>query len=353
VLRQPVSLSVLPSGLPAASWNVAGWLSVPPGASDILLILVHGAFYTHAYWDFPYRPETYSCVAWAHARGLATLNIDRLGAGESSIPPGALLDTSVNAEALHQIIDQAKGEGIAGRRFSRCVLVGHSLGSLASGLMQAAHGGADALVLTGVLGVNATRVADTPEAHAGFLKAFPEVGRSPAYADVAARYDADYVTMPSRHRSSLFYHAPAADPDLVAMDGLAKGVMAKAENRTMGLAADAGVRVTAPTLVQMGRFDRMYYNPERTPDVSSAYAKAIAMAPDTFTFAELVPDCGHNLALHPSARETYEAMGDWLAETLEGVRSARISRRGRSSPGRLDRRSASRPWGAGERCAGS
>src|SRR5689334_14888823 len=55
-------------------------------------VLIHGGTYDHNYWDFPYQPETYSYVRELTNAGYATLNIDRLGVGESSRPvPGSSL----------------------------------------------------------------------------------------------------------------------------------------------------------------------------------------------------------------------------------------------------------------------
>ena len=143
-MRDPVRFRYRPDGR-ADDWEIAGWVSVPPGAGDTLLILVHGGFYTHAYWDFPYRPETYSCVLWAWERGLATLNIDRPGNGESTHPPGLDLDMPRNAEALHEVIKAVRPDGVGGHRFSKMVTVGHSLGSFTAALAQADHGGASLL----------------------------------------------------------------------------------------------------------------------------------------------------------------------------------------------------------------
>jgi len=309
-------MTVRLSGLPKESAEIAGWLSIPPGASDTLLILVHGGFYTHAYWDFPYRPQTYSCVQWAYENGWATLNIDRLGCGESSKPPGEWVDMPRNAEALHQVVQHVKTAGVGGRRFSRCVLVGHSLGSFTSALMQATYGGADALVLTGVFGVNANRIVATREAHEAFLKMCGVTTEGGSADRSAAPSDAQYLTLPDHRRAKKFFCSPPAEAALIEIDTGLGGTMTRAENRTMALAADAGARVTVPTLIQVGEFDRTYYSPDRTPNCAGMYARAIDMAPANFTFAELVVDTGHNLALHPSARETYRVMADWLAATL-------------------------------------
>ncbi len=312
MLREPVRFSYVPRGLPDARWEIAGWLSAPTGASDTLLILIHGGFYTHAYWDFPYQPRTYSCVQWAYERGLTTLNIDRLGAGESTHPPGLVLDMPRNAEALDRVIQAVRAEGVGGRPFSKVVTVGHSLGSFTAALAQADHGGADGVVMTGSIGLNMRRVADTPEARAGFARRYGKAADDPVLAQRAHLYDDAYATIPAGRRALAFYRAPPADPDLIAIDETLKGALTAAESQTMGLSADAAARIEVPTLVQVGRYDAMYYNPKQEADVGAVYARAIAAAPANFTFDPPVAETGHNLALHPNARETYERMRTWM-----------------------------------------
>src|SRR3954454_12848299 len=52
-----------------------------------LLLLLSGSTYDHRYWDMPGVGSEYSFVDAAHEAGYATLNIDRLGVGNSSKPP--------------------------------------------------------------------------------------------------------------------------------------------------------------------------------------------------------------------------------------------------------------------------
>jgi hypothetical protein len=86
--RESVRIAVTDSAR-GVKYEVAGWLSVPDRLTvDVLQVLVHGACYTHEYFDLPYQPESYSYVEWAHRNGWAVLNIDRLGNGVSSHPRG-------------------------------------------------------------------------------------------------------------------------------------------------------------------------------------------------------------------------------------------------------------------------
>src|SRR5579863_8856968 len=101
------------------------------GPSQAIQLLVPGGSYGHIYWDFPYEPETYSYVHAANAAGYSTLNIDRIGTGLSSHP---LLNVTMgtNAYVIHELVQALLAGQIGNQVFSRVLLVGHSLGSVAA-----------------------------------------------------------------------------------------------------------------------------------------------------------------------------------------------------------------------------
>jgi pimeloyl-ACP methyl ester carboxylesterase len=318
MLRKAVHFPIHPAGLPNEQWEITGWLTIPPNCvTDTLLILVHGACYTHFYWDMPYQPEIYSCVIAAYESGIPTLNIDRLGNGESSHPPGKILDLPRNAEALHQIIVQIKDSGIEGHRFSHYIPVGHSLGSLTSALMQATYGSADALVLTGLLPcVNQPYLDDSPESNAELRSRFKPIAEDSVFSGRTQRYDLGYFTLPSEARIPLFFRVPPADPKLIKLDETLKGTFTLGEMETTGAAANSAIRIGSPVLVQIGQYDAAIYDPSRDPDMSRLRREGMSKAPANFTFAELVPGIGHNLTQHPNARESYSVMFSWIESTL-------------------------------------
>src|SRR5262249_16938746 len=69
-------------------WKMAGTLCHPENAPmpHTVQLLVHGATYTRAVWDWPQNPSTYSYVQAAVNAGYATFAVDRLGHGESTHP---------------------------------------------------------------------------------------------------------------------------------------------------------------------------------------------------------------------------------------------------------------------------
>ena len=303
-----VRIPVQVSGL--GTVEIAGWLSAPDAVShDLLQILVHGANYTHLYWDFPYQPETYSYVRWARERGFATLAIDQLGAGQSSRPQGEKVTNHAIAEALHGVVQAARSSGIAGHVFKRIVLVGHSAGSLASGLESFTYDDADAVVLTGILGPNTS----------GIINQEPRIDNMyvPAAEDAvlggrAAMGDREYQTLRPEFRAAVFFRVPPADPALIVLDETLKDTQANGQWATYGDAAEACGRLRCPTLVVNGQYDAFHFKPETEDDITPALERAKAIATSNYTFAPMVKNMGHNLNQHPGAREVYRTIGDWV-----------------------------------------
>lgn len=323
MLREKISFSVSSDAFPGNALNVAGWLSVPPKRTmDALLILIHGGVYTHAYWDMPYKPEIYSCVQWAYERGISTLNLDRLGNGESSHPSGKELTLAVHAESLKQIIDAVRSEGVLGHRFKRLITVGHSMGSLTAGLTQATYGNADAVVLTGLTGVNVVDISDRPESVEGMLTMFRPVSEEPLFDLRSGQYDEDYYCMPLSTRKRMFFHIPSVEQEIIDLDFNTQGTQTLGESQSCGMAYDSILRMQGPVLVEMGEFDTFFMGSETTGfkdanlvrDASRAHAEAIAKAPANFTVADMFKNCGHNLAQHPNAHQSYEVMVKWICD---------------------------------------
>jgi pimeloyl-ACP methyl ester carboxylesterase len=290
--------------------TVAGWLAVPDQPRDnSLQLLIHGAAYSHHYWDFPYKPGIYSYVEFALAAGAATLTIDQLGVGESSRPPGDRVTFFALAEAVHGVVEAAKGDGLAGHRFERVALIGHSAGSLTSGLEAATYQDVDAVVLTGMLGPNASGITDNDPRIAG---AFVPAASDSVLAGKPGLQDPNYLTLLPAVRVPLFFRQPPAEPELIALDESLKEIMTTGQSATFGAAADACGQIRCPTLVVNGRYDRFFYDPATEEDISANIARAQAAAADNYSFLPLFDDMGHNLNQHPGAPAVYRAIQQWL-----------------------------------------
>jgi pimeloyl-ACP methyl ester carboxylesterase len=290
--------------------TIAGWLATPPDhRNNTLQLLVHGAVCSHDYWDLRYKPEVYSYTEFALANHCSTLAIDQLGVGESSHPPGADVTFPALAKALHEVVGHLRTAGLAGHKWERIVVVGHSAGSLTAGLEESLYHDVDAVVLTAVLGPNVIGMTDSDPA---ILAHYVPAASDPVLAGRPGLDDPNYLTLKPGARARMFFRQPPAEPDVIAIDESQKEIMTTGQGATFKVAADACGHIQCPTLVVNGRYDRFYYSAASEPDISDSIARAQAAAPAHYTFAPLFDGMGHNLNYHPGARDVYRAIQDWI-----------------------------------------
>jgi pimeloyl-ACP methyl ester carboxylesterase len=290
-------------------WHLSGWLTVPEDLRrDELHILVHGAGADHRYWDWPMEPERYSYVAWAAERGIATLNLDRIGCGHSSRPPGREVTVGAQADGISQVIEAMRsGRTASVPSFSRIVLVGHSIGSVICGVSVAVHGGPDALVLTGYLPVDGTAEMGDE------LFSFAFVSAIEGKPELAGLVDDDYlVPREGLGVDELRFWEPVTDPEVMLFDGLIKGPATRAELRDAALAGPQIRSVAVPTLALIGEHDALLI--DKNLNESTAFDTVKRVRPTVaagFEF-EVVPGAGHMQCLQHNAHDSYAAMDRWL-----------------------------------------
>jgi hypothetical protein len=81
----------------------------------------------------------------------ATLNIDRIGDGNSSHPPSAELDLTAGAVALHDAVTALRTGAVDGHPFQHVIMAGHSIGSIEAWIEAARYHDVDAVTVTGAL----------------------------------------------------------------------------------------------------------------------------------------------------------------------------------------------------------
>lgn len=294
------SVSLTVSG----GWVVNGQLCAPAGASTVLL-LQHGATYSSGYWDFGVQPERYSFVDFANARGLATLNIDRLGNGTSSHPAPELVTTTAHADIAHQFV-QGLRSGQFGQSFDRVVLVGHSLGSVIAVAEAGTYHDVDAVVLTALSHTVGT----------AFVTDF-QASLAPAALVEPERFGGlplGYLTTVDNARAR-FFHQPNADPEVIAHDEATKETYTDGEELTLIPGVIDTLGITAPVLNLVGRFDAEFCglvadcaNPLSLIGLESTYYPAA----ESFEL-RVIPDAGHNLNLQRNAQTTFGHITSWAA----------------------------------------
>jgi pimeloyl-ACP methyl ester carboxylesterase len=273
-----------------------------------LQILVHGAGSDHRYWDWPLEAERYSYVDWATRRGIATLNIDRIGCGHSSYPPGREIDVAAHVHTLGQIVSTVRS-GLAGMRsFGRVVLVGHSMGSVVCGATAAACDDVDAVVLTGYLPVDGTPAMGDDLFAFAFIPALEGLPQLNGIAD-----DGYLVPRADLGVEQLRYWAAATDAAMLEFDCLIKGPATKAELSDAAAAGPAIRAITTPALGLIGQYDALLIDQSLgesdTHDTVRRVADGIGA---NFDFV-VIPDAGHMLNLQRNAHEAFVAIDQWLA----------------------------------------
>jgi len=300
----------IPVGLAAGTPNtlsISGTLCQPtkwaagPHSVDVL---VHGYTYNRSYWDWPQDPSLYSFVDKDLAAGRATLAIDRIGDGASSHPLSTLITPTSDAYQLHQVISAMKA------RFAGVNLVAHSLGSYIAALETSTYNDADRLIITGLLHGEGPSFALLEESlyPASLDPQFAGSGLDPNY----------YTTLPGL-RGPLFYYG--ADPSVVAYDEAHKDVgpnsqlvLAALQHFILPPALNETFKINRPVLLIDGTNDNVFCGLTLAcNDPASVTAHEAPYYPDAASLTTvLVPGTGHDLALHPTAPQSFADIDQWI-----------------------------------------
>ncbi|WP_051899069.1 alpha/beta hydrolase [Sciscionella sediminilitoris] len=271
-----------------------------------VLLAVHGQTYNHTYWDFPY--QDYSFRKMMNRAGYATLLIDRIGMGASTVPPSAQLNLAVEARQVHEVVQRLRTGRIGGVPFAHVILAGHSMGSAVANLEAATYRDVDALLTTSL-------------AHhvdpAGIM-AIAQAAHSPNEDPVLAGrhdYDEGYATTRPGTRKSVYYANLPIDPAVLAIDEYTKDANVVSESRDPAVYDPAISRkITAPVLFVLGGRDPLFCAPGYE-DCASADTVRAQEAPDWTSAAGfevfVLPETGHSPNLAPNTRAYQTAARSW------------------------------------------
>jgi pimeloyl-ACP methyl ester carboxylesterase len=259
-------------------------------------------------------PNHYSYVRHANAASFTTLALDRLGAGASDHPPGALVTVHASASTIHQIVTSLRTGAILGAdghpiQFDRIVLVGHSFGSNISWTEAGTYGDVDGVILTAI-----SHLTNPPGAPLTVTDAYP-AQFDPLFAN--AGFGPDYLTTIPGTRADLFYYTPNADPRVIAVDEANKDVvplgMLFDQFTTYGLTQNIHV----PVLNVDGNFDTLSCNLPSCTASSSLADEASNYPPDAHYKLVIVPDAGHSINLQRNAPFWFGVAHDWIEDNFE------------------------------------
>lgn len=306
-----VSVSLYPET--PEEYEIAATLTLPPKGKrkPVVQVLIHGITYARYYNDFPYKPDQYSYVQHATEAGYPTLNIDRIGIGESSHPDPELITLDANSWIADQLSRKLKKGEIGGVEFPEVMLVGHSYGSFISTQAQARYGNADYLVLTGF------------SQSYGQGKPFVAPVQSMLYP---ARLDDDddinhlppgYLTTRPGYRDS-FYYEPGTESRVIDIDERNKQTVTDSEFASIPDEGVDSTQVDLPVLEINGDQDSYFCGVQDCSATTGVGATEPSLWPQAeFTF-KVIPGVGHDLYLHRRAPEAFEAITEWADERVEG-----------------------------------
>ncbi|MFL6234946.1 MAG: alpha/beta hydrolase [Thermoanaerobaculia bacterium] len=298
----------------ASVYNVFGVLCSQGSLEHkTIQITLHGATYSHLYWDFPFQTETYSYMRRATEAGYAVLNLDRIGIGQSDHPAADAVTIEANGYVVHQIVQALRGGNLVIPSFGRVsaervALVGHSLGSVISMQEAGTYGDVDGVVLTGVS-------HNVTPALGEILSSLYPANLDPHFAGRSIP-DGYLTSLPGLR--GVFYQAPFFDPLVVAIDDQTKETVTIAELNTAVPALGLSAAIHAPVLVVVGDFDAAFCTAPSCSASGSLASEPSFYPADACAEAVAIPNTGHDLNLHYSAPLTYDTILNWMDRRVGG-----------------------------------
>lgn len=299
----PVTLLDLPQ-------TMHGRLCVPDGGATTVQVLIPGGTYNSSYWDIGFEPEIRSYRRAMNHAGYATLALDRLGTGLSSVPLSASLTTSGEAAAVHQVIQQVRAEA----RFTKVILGGHSFGSGIAIIEAGTFHDVDGLLITGL--AHRLNVGGTVPV---FAATYPAV-LDPRFA--GSGLDPGYITTMPGTRYSIFHQPGPVVDGAIAYDEATKDTSVYTQAVDLFLITvilPYSAVIDKPVMVALGQ-DPVFCGLLATNCSSAAGIKRTeslyySSAADLRTFA--LPGYGHAVNYAPNAPDFFAAVVDW-ADTKIG-----------------------------------
>lgn len=319
--------------LPAAVYQISASYCPPTifvaSRARTVQLLIHGATANKYYWSAlgpvgaGYEEEQYSWIDVARSQGYHTVAIDRLGVGNSSHPDPLDVRLPLDADITSQIIHQLRTKPLPISSsqnlqnfdsFDRVILAGHSIASvIINYLIVHEPEVADAVVLTGYVHIF-TKVSTSGQQFAPAASIFPQrfPGLDPGYQTVVSA---------ENMRESFFSANGTFDPLIPTINWEREDVQATGEVQsllsllTSSFATAPATGFKAPIALVIGQNDEVLCDSDCDEGDSNLAAMSESYFPDSRAFEPMViPNTGHFLNLHYSARETFGRVHEWLEE---------------------------------------
>ncbi|MFC4945102.1 alpha/beta hydrolase [Pseudonocardia sp. GCM10023141] len=313
-------------------FTIHGSLCLPSGGTPkTVMLALHGITYSNSYWNSEYQPETYNFSRHMTDAGYAVFAIDRLGYGQSSKPPAALVTLDSQAEVAHQVISQLRSGTVGGTAFEHVILVGHSYGTATSWRETATYNDADAVIGTGWANTLQTLLV------ARFFAGFVPAQLDKRFADRPVGY---LTPGPGGREQNYLYDLSNVDPKMIKYDAevlqdtvtAAEGatfynrygavpvtyVPTTSEELEIPLSAQAK-DIKIPTFMINGANELFFCGIDQNHCASSQklQTEEAKYFSDAACFrAAVIPNAGHDLNLQRNAPDTYAVVVTYANQML-------------------------------------
>jgi pimeloyl-ACP methyl ester carboxylesterase len=292
----------------SGTYNIYSQLCFPKATGTIntttIQFLIHGAGFDRDYWSVA---PGYSYIDYAARQGYTTFTYDRLGTGLSDHPdPLQVVQTAIQVEIAHVLIQLLRGGGISGHTFNNIVGVGHSFGSFQTLSITSKYSkDLDAAVLTGF----SVDMTGMPVAFAGVGLAIASQSEPLRLSNLSN----GYLTSDSIIGTQFFFfREPGFDPKLLKLAELTKQTITVGEFLTSN--AVVATNFTGPIDVVNGENDL----PNCHGNCLLPYNKAAAVKDMFYPAASngsswyLGHGAGHGLNLHYASTMAYEHIHSFI-----------------------------------------
>lgn len=288
----------------SGTYNINAKLCYPYSStsnSTTVQFLIHGINFDKLYWDIP----GLSYIDAAAAAGHATFSFDRLGTGLSDHPdPIQIVQSSLQVEIAHQLIQSLRSGAIGGTRFQNIVGVGHSYGSIQTvGLAVQYPNDLDAIILQGFT----VDAANIPAAIAAFNPTIASENSPLRFGALPSGYQ---VVNSAVGDQTAFYRYPNFSASLFEFLDAEKQTFTFGEFFTLTGPVAPAEAYTGPVDIVNGQNDYIFCssdcgNPSDLGAVALARLFPVAAAGST---SFLVPGTGHGINAHTTAPQAYAQM---------------------------------------------
>ncbi|KAL1968457.1 hypothetical protein VTN77DRAFT_1986 [Rasamsonia byssochlamydoides] len=327
--------------VPAATYNISATYCPPTAAvvhrARSIQLLVHGATGNKLYWSalaqegFGFQPSNYSWVDFARHQGYHTLAIDRLGCGNSSHPNPTVVRVMPDVNTVSQIVGilHSKERPLSLSflpSFSTIILNGFSFGSVTVDYLLKYPPSPSVIPLISATILSGYSHIINPHPNPAVSISSQQFG--PAAQVFPSRFgglNPGYVTITNAPNYADSFFAGAFDPAIPPLIWSREDVQAVGEQDSISgvfqtFNVSAVPAYTAPLAIVAGQFDQPLCGGDcggentSTPDLIALSRQFYPGVPSEKYFGYRVPQTGHMLHYHESARRTMGIVHSWLTK---------------------------------------